>query len=35
MAYTCHVKGLEEVEKLDRKWIYVALLTEIVRDVKF
>ena len=32
MDYTFIVKGLEEVEKMGKKWIYFASLTKIIRD---
>ena len=32
MASTCNVKGLEEVGKIGRKGMYLALLIKITRD---
>ena len=32
MAYTCNVKRLGEAEKMGRKRMYFASLTNIIRD---
>ena len=31
MAYTCNVRGLEEVEKMGRKFMYFKSLIKIIR----
>ena len=33
--YTCNVKGLEEVEKMGKKWTCFASLTKIIRDERY
>ena len=34
MTYTCNVKGFEEVEKMDRRWMHFASVTKIFRYVQ-
>ena len=31
VVYTCNVKGLQEVEKMGRNWMYFGSLTKIIR----
>ena len=33
MIYTCNMKGLEEVEKMGRSWMYFGSLTNIIKEL--